>query len=950
VTPGTVTGFAPGTLVNARGRDWVVLPDSAPGFIVARPLNGDQEFVTGLFPHEVSEASFPPPRAEAAEIGDNLAAGLLRTALRIGFTSSAGPFRSLASIAVEPRQYQLVPLLLALRMPVVRLLIGDDVGIGKTIEAGLIAKEMLEQGEIKSFSVLCSPALAKQWRDELADKFAIEPALVLPSTITTLSRPLRGDESVFERHPFTVVSTDFIKSDRHRSQFLRKLPDLVIVDEAHTCVSASTRGREQQRRYELLRAIAEDDDRSKHLILVTATPHSGSESAFRDLIGLLDPELAKPDFDLDQPANRERLARHFVQRRRRDIRSYLDEETAFPRDRQIREVPYKLTPDYDEFAREVLTYARETVADRERLAPLRQRLRWWSALALLRSVASSPRAAEATLRSRSAAAAARTPEEADELGRSSVLDITGDDEELEGTDPAPGAEDEELPDTAKGRLLELAGAAKTLEGPEKDRKLKTLVNEVKGLLADGYDPIVFCRFIPTAGYVTEHLRVALGSKVFVDAVTGELPPAERQKRITTLAGHDGRHVLVATDCLSEGVNLQESFQAVVHYDLAWNPTRQEQREGRVDRFGQRRTYVRAVTLYGEDNGIDGLVLDVLLRKHAAIARRTGVAVPVPDRSDSLVQALVEGVLLRHEDNPMQGTLFDASFGRARDELHREWESAADRESKMLTKYAQSGIKLSEVQQEAEAARAAVGTHHDVAHFARTSLSALGAALIPERNGFTAQLPGLRATARNALGLPGNRDKIVFHADLPVKPGEHALVRTDPLVKDLAMYVLDAALDPELGAQDSPARRSGVIRTAAVSARTTLLLTRYRFHVTLPGRAEMKTTVAEDARLLAYRGTPGDDWLTAAEIADLLKADPENVLPELVQRAVEHAVGELKDAQPHLDTRGEALAKELLEGHRRVRASVGAALRGLKVTPSGHADVLGVYVYLPRGAQ
>jgi SNF2 family DNA or RNA helicase len=249
VKPSTLTGFAPGTLVNARGRDWVVLPDSAPGFIVARPLNGDQEFVTGLFPHEVREASFPPPSAELAEVGDNLAAGLLRTALRIGFTSSAGPFRSLASIAVEPRQYQLVPLLLALRMLTVRLLIGDDVGIGKTIEAGLIAKEMLEQGEIKGFSVLCSPALAKQWRDELADKFAIEPALVLPSTITALSRPLRGDESVFERHPFTVVSTDFIKSDRHRSQFLRKLPDLVIVDEAHTCVSASTRGREQQRRY-----------------------------------------------------------------------------------------------------------------------------------------------------------------------------------------------------------------------------------------------------------------------------------------------------------------------------------------------------------------------------------------------------------------------------------------------------------------------------------------------------------------------------------------------------------------------------------------------------------------------------------------------------------------------------------------------------------------------------
>ncbi len=945
-----MTAYAPGTLVSARGRDWVVLPDDAPGFIVARPLNGDQEFITGLFPHEVSEASFPPPSADAAEVGDNLAAGLLRTALRIGFTSTAGPFRSLGSIAVEPRQYQLVPLLLALRMPTVRLLIGDDVGIGKTIETGLIAKEMLEQGEIRRFSVLCSPALAGQWREEFAEKFAIDATLVLPSTITKLQRPLRADESVFQKHPYTVISTDFIKSDRHRAQFLRTLPDLVIVDEAHTCVTANIRGREQQRRYELLRTIA--DDKQRHLILVTATPHSGSESAFRDLIGLLAPELAT--LDLDQPAGRERLARYFVQRRRRDIRSYLDEETAFPRDRQIREVPYKLASDYDEFARKVLAYARETVTDPDgsygSLSPLRQRLRWWSALALLRSVASSPRAAEETLKSRSAAAAARTPEEADELGRSSVLDITGDDEELEGTDPAPGAEDDELPSPLKSRLLELATEAKTLEGQEKDSKLKGLIKEVKGLLADGYDPIVFCRFIPTAKYVAEHLSGALGSKTSVAAVTGELPPAERQKRINHLTKHEGRHVLVATDCLSEGVNLQENFQAVVHYDLAWNPTRQEQREGRVDRFGQRRTYVRAVTLYGENNGIDGIVLDVLLRKHAAIAKRTGVAVPVPLRSDSLVQALVEGVLLRREDNPMQIALFDADFGRKRDELHREWESAADRESKMLTKYAQSGIKLAEVQQEAEAARAAVGTHADVELFVRTSLSALGATLIPERNGFTAQLPGLRNAVRNSLGLPDNRNKLVFHADLPVKPGEHALVRTDPLVRDLARYVLDAALDPDLSSQDSPARRSGVIRTPTVNTRTTLLLARYRFHVTLPGRAETNTVVAEDAQLLAYRGTPdANDWLTDTEIARLLAARPENVLPELVERTVERAIGELGNAQAHLDSCGGELANALLEGHRRVRASVGAALRGLKVTPSGDADVLGIYVYLPGGA-
>ena len=100
---------------------------------------------------------------------------------------------------------------------------------------------------------------------------------------------------------------------------------------------------------------------------------------------------------------------------------------------------------------------------------------------------------------------------------------------------------------------------------------------------------------------------ALGTKrapVTVISVTGELPPAERERRVADLTATDGAHVLVATDCLSEGVNLQHHFDAVVHYDLAWNPSRHDQREGRVDRYGQKRDVVRVITLYGSDNGSD----------------------------------------------------------------------------------------------------------------------------------------------------------------------------------------------------------------------------------------------------------------------------------------------------------------------------------------------------------
>lgn len=204
--------YAVGSLVHARGREWVVLPDSTPDLLVLRPLGGADDDIAGVLPglETVVPATFAPPTP--SDLGDQQAAGLLRTALRIGFRSGAGPFRSLASIAVDPRPYQLVPLLMALRQDTVRLLIADDVGIGKTVEAGLIAAELLAQGDARGLVVLCSPALAEQWRAELYGKFGVDARLVLPSTIGRLERETPYGQSVFRPDGAYVVSTDFIKS------------------------------------------------------------------------------------------------------------------------------------------------------------------------------------------------------------------------------------------------------------------------------------------------------------------------------------------------------------------------------------------------------------------------------------------------------------------------------------------------------------------------------------------------------------------------------------------------------------------------------------------------------------------------------------------------------------------------------------------------------------------
>ena len=163
--------------------------------------------------------------------------------------------------------------------------------------------------------MLCSPALAEQWQSELREKFAIDAELVLPSTVSRLQRGLAMGESLFDHYRYTVISTDFIKSRMRRDEFLRAAPDLVIVDEAHTSVSdAGDRPPHLVRtqRHELLRQLA--DDPQRHLLLVTATPHSGSEQGFRNLMELLDPSLAA--IDLDATSNVHASREHFVQRRR----------------------------------------------------------------------------------------------------------------------------------------------------------------------------------------------------------------------------------------------------------------------------------------------------------------------------------------------------------------------------------------------------------------------------------------------------------------------------------------------------------------------------------------------------------------------------------------------------------------------------------------------------------
>src|SRR5439155_12450780 len=176
---------------------------------------------------------------------------------------------------------------------------------------------------------------------------------------------------------------------------------------------------------------------------------------------------------------------------------------------------------------------------------------------------------------------------------------------------------------------------------------------------------------------------------------------------------------------SEGINLQQHFNAVLHYDLAWNPTRHEQREGRVDRYGQKKVEVRVVTYYGKDNPIDGVILDVLIRKHKSIKSDLGVTVAVPGSSEQIAETLFAGALFREMTSAQQPTLFDFddSDKQVVKEFHAVWESARDKEKVNRSRFAQLSLNKDAVAAELQSVRAAIGRGEDVARFVRTVFQA-----------------------------------------------------------------------------------------------------------------------------------------------------------------------------------------------------------------------------------
>ena len=569
----------------------------------------------------------------------------------------ASPFHG----AVRPEDYQLVPLLKALRMPRVSLLIADDVGLGKTIEAGLILTELLLRRRIRRVLVLAPAALRRQWRDELWEKFSLRFEVVDRHRTELARRRLGMDANPWRSFDRIVASYHYLRQPDVREQFLAAcrtppgsphLPwDLLIVDECHNLMPAPF-GEDS----ELCRTLRLVAPRFEHRLFLSATPHNGHTRSFTGLLEMLDPVRFTRTAELT-PALRARVDDLVIRRLKRDVNA----GAAAPRFcRRLPPASLPLAFDRREAALAAAFDALRAAVRRLVAATSRPRVRagTFAVEILGKRLLSCPTAfAESWRRTRQGLAepAAAGERELQAAARA-LRQETGDDREtqaraataatvagawLKNFGAAPAAEIGAIDAALAGLGFDLDGAPPVEQTPAADARFDALVGLIERLLraADRFRDderlIVFTEYKTTLDYLARRLR--------------QRYPEERVLTLFGAGGADGMNdldreqvkaafndprapvrVLVATDAASEGLNLHRTARYVLHYDCPWNPSRLEQRNGRLDRYGQARDVT--VHHFVSDTDHDLRFLAHVIRKADEIREDLGTVNEVFDRA------------------------------------------------------------------------------------------------------------------------------------------------------------------------------------------------------------------------------------------------------------------------------------------------------------------------------
>ncbi len=524
--------------------------------------------------------------------------------------------------SVVPLPHQLYALNRAISRDRIRYLLADEVGLGKTIEAGLVLRELKLRGRVKRILVVAPKGLVRQWQAEMRLHFGEKFQFIEPSELAAFRQWRNGgsgdEENLWRMHDQVICSLDSVKplegrrgwsleqlNNYNRERFEDLISaswDLVIIDEAHR-MGGST---EQVARYKLGAALAEA---SPYLLLLSATPHQGKTDQFMRLMQLLDRE-AFPD---EGSVNRDRV-RPFVIRTEKRLSINAEGQPLFkPRVTRLQAVAWQARHNAQQQLYEAVTdYVRHGY---NQAMVAKQRHIGFLMILMQRLVTSSTAAIRTTLEKRLALFDEPQPQ-------ASLFESTSEDDwaDLDGqsqVDLAMQATGWELEKSEVETLLKLA---RETEASGTDAKAEALLELIYKLQQEEGAPelkvLIFTEFVPTQAMLANYLE----SRGFSVATLNGSMDLDARTRAQKAFSQDVR-VMISTDAGGEGLNLQ-FCHVIVNFDMPWNPMRIEQRIGRVDRIGQRHV-VRAINFVLEDT-VEHRVRQVLEEKLAVIAQEFGV--------------------------------------------------------------------------------------------------------------------------------------------------------------------------------------------------------------------------------------------------------------------------------------------------------------------------------------
>ena len=697
-----------------------------------------------LYRRDEATLSTPPEQRLWPFDADARLLSLVSEAYRIHLGHLFDPLLAVHTSLIEPLPHQITAVYdeMLTRQPL-RFLLADDPGAGKTIMAGLLIRELIVRGDVRR-CLICAPGnLTEQWQDELASKFQLEFRIVTRDMIEA-SR----SGNPFSENDHLIVRLDQVsRNEEIQSRLAQTDWDLVVCDEAHK-MSATYFGNklEETKRYRLGKLLGQ---LTRHLLLMTATPHNGKDDDFDLFMKLLDPDR----FEGRAPAGTRRSDVDDLMRRMIKERLLRFDGTPLFPERRATSVNYDLSPEELDLYESVTEYVRTEFNRMDELEHGGRKSAIGFALTILqRRLASSPAAIYHSLRRRLEKLETRLKEESE--GPESTLEpamLSYDINLDEDFDDAPEDEVEaieaELVDhaTAAKTVAQLADEIAILRDLErqaqrvlrsgKDSKWLQLLNllqdtpELKNADGTARKLVIFTEHRDTLDYLIDKLNTVIGRPEGVVTIHGGTHREQRRKIEEDFRHNADVQILVATDAAGEGINLQ-SAHLMVNYDLPWNPNRLEQRFGRIHRIGQKEVCHLWNLVAGEtrEGAVYQRLLEKLARERDRLNGQVFDVIGELFRQTPLRKLLVEAV--RYGDKP-----------EVRDKLKIAIDNATDQErvkeivrDDLLVSGVMDTSKVEQVRADMERANARKLQPHFIAAFFKAAFQELGGTLHERESG------------------------------------------------------------------------------------------------------------------------------------------------------------------------------------------------------------------------